>query len=144
MTSSAQAALRRTMEKETRTTRFCLICNYVSRIIQPLTSRCTKFRFKPLSNEIIKKRLIHIATQENVQYDEQALDTLIECSEGDLRKAITYLQCAAKLKIKDVIKASDIYEIAGVIKEETIRKLLDVCASNSFEKVELFVQVNFS
>lgn len=143
MTSSAQAALRRTMEKETKTTRFCLICNYVSRIIQPLTSRCTKFRFKPLSNELIKKRLVHIATQENVEYDEQALDALIECSEGDLRKAITYLQCAAKLKIKEVIKSSDIYEIAGVIKEETIKKLLDVCVSNSFEKVELFVQVNF-
>ena len=70
-----QSALRRLMEKETRTTRFCLICNYVSRIIDPITSRCAKFRFKPLSSEILMRQLQNICDSENIMYkDEVSLD----------------------------------------------------------------------
>jgi replication factor C subunit 2/4 len=58
------------MEKETKTTRFCLICNYVSRIIEPITSRCAKFRFKPLATAVMSDRLKHICKEENVQIDE--------------------------------------------------------------------------
>ncbi|KAA0183422.1 Replication factor C [Fasciolopsis buskii] len=64
MTAPAQAALRRIMETETRTTRFCLTCNYVTRIIDPITSRCAKFRFRPLDNAIARARLRHIADSE--------------------------------------------------------------------------------
>ena len=86
------------MEKEGRTTKFCLICNYVSRIIEPLTSRCAKFRFKPLASDILVGRLRMIAEKENVQVSDEAFQSVIDTSEGDLRRAITTLQSAAKLR----------------------------------------------
>ncbi|KAL8922079.1 MAG: hypothetical protein Q9208_005389 [Pyrenodesmia sp. 3 TL-2023] len=97
MTQDAQSALRRTMETYSKITRFCLICNYVTRIIDPLASRCSKFRFKSLDQGNAKKRLEEIAEIEGVKVEEGVLDTLIKCSEGDLRKAITFLQSAARL-----------------------------------------------
>ena len=97
MTQDAQSALRRTMETYSKITRFCLICNYVTRIIDPLASRCSKFRFKSLDQGNAKKRLEDIADNENVKLEQGTVDTLIKCSEGDLRKAITFLQSAARL-----------------------------------------------
>lgn len=97
MTQDAQSALRRTMETYSKITRFCLICNYVTRIIDPLASRCSKFRFKSLDQGNAKKRLEEIAQKEDVKLETGAVETLIKSSEGDLRKAITFLQSAARL-----------------------------------------------
>ncbi|KAL8999727.1 MAG: hypothetical protein Q9169_001544 [Polycauliona sp. 2 TL-2023] len=97
MTQDAQSALRRTMETYSKITRFCLICNYVTRIIDPLASRCSKFRFKSLDQGNAKRRLEEIAELERVNLDHGVVDALIKCSEGDLRKAITFLQSAARL-----------------------------------------------
>jgi DNA polymerase III delta prime subunit len=106
MTQDAQAALRRTMETYSRLTRFCLVCNYVTRIIDPLASRCSKFRFKSLDRGSARARLAEIAAAERVPLGRNGddgdgagavLDTLIRCSDGDLRKAITFLQSAARL-----------------------------------------------
>lgn len=105
MTQDAQSALRRTMETYSKITRFCLICNYVTRIIDPLASRCSKFRFKMLDQGNAKKRLEDIAGNENIKLEDGAVDTLINCSEGDLRKAITFLQSAARL-----VGAAKIYQ----------------------------------
>ena len=97
MTQDAQSALRRTMETYSKITRFCLICNYVTRIIDPLASRCSKFRFKMLDQGDAKKRLEEIAEKENIHLEDGAIDTVLKSAEGDLRKAITFLQSAARL-----------------------------------------------
>ncbi|GCC18664.1 hypothetical protein chiPu_0018023 [Chiloscyllium punctatum] len=140
MTNAAQAALRRTMERESKTTRFCLICNYISRIIEPLTSRCSKFRFKPLTDDIQLKRLLAICAKENIQCSDEILALLINVSEGDLRKAITYLQCATRLTAGKGITEQVIIEIAGVVPSEIIDSLLAACHSSSFEKLETVVK----
>jgi len=144
MTQDAQSALRRTMETYSKITRFCLICNYVTRIIDPLASRCSKFRFKSLDEGNAKRRLEDIAKLEDVVLEDGAVDALIRCSEGDLRKAITYLQSAARLvgasgdedeetdKMNVDTKAITVKiveDIAGVIPDATIQKLVDAMRS---------------
>ncbi|KAL2182724.1 P-loop containing nucleoside triphosphate hydrolase protein [Thermothelomyces heterothallicus CBS 203.75] len=142
MTQDAQSALRRTMETYSKITRFCLICNYVTRIIDPLASRCSKFRFKSLDQGNARRRLEDIAKLEGVPIDDGAVDALIKCSDGDLRKAITFLQSAARLvgasaataggrdegdKMdvdKKTVTAKVVEDIAGVIPDDTIQKLV--------------------
>ncbi|KAI0383849.1 putative replication factor protein [Hypomontagnella monticulosa] len=144
MTQDAQSALRRTMETYSKITRFCLICNYVTRIIDPLASRCSKFRFKSLDQGNAKKRLEEIAQKEGVTLEDGAVDALIKCSEGDLRKAITFLQSGARLvgaiekedEKEDeeadkmdvdgdakIVTVKIVEEIAGVIPDRTIERL---------------------
>jgi DNA polymerase III delta prime subunit len=97
MTQDAQSALRRTMETYSKMTRFCLVCNYVTRIIDPLASRCSKFRFKSLDQENAVERVEAIAKLEGVSMDDGVSQELVRVAEGDLRKAITFLQSAARL-----------------------------------------------
>lgn len=124
MTADAQSALRRTMENYSTITRFCLICNYVTRIIDPIASRCSKFRFRPLDQENTIERLQYIAKNENVPYEDGVLETLLSSSEGDLRKAITLLQSAAKLQQSDQslakVTVESINEISGTLPEDVV------------------------
>lgn len=139
MTHAAQAALRRTMEKQSRTTRFCLICNYVSRIIEPLTSRCSKFRFRPLGLEILESRIRGICELEKVDISDDAVTALINVSEGDLRRAITTLQSAARLQAGVKLTKDHIYDITGVIPEHWLTSLVEVCSSGSYDKLATYV-----
>lgn len=144
MTQDAQSALRRTMEQYSRITRFCLVCNYVTRIIEPLASRCSKFRFKALDNSAAGMRLDRIAEVEGLTLENGVIDKLIACGEGDLRRAITYLQSAAKLvgaqrangkkdgdedeEMADegskLITVRTVEDIAGVIPEDVLDRLV--------------------
>ncbi|KAF9466309.1 P-loop containing nucleoside triphosphate hydrolase protein [Collybia nuda] len=130
MTQDAQGALRRIMETYARITRFCLVCNYVTRIIEPLASRCSKFRFTPLDPSSSSLRLSHIATAENIHVDSVVIDTLINTSNGDLRRAITYLQSASRLSSSTdpptPITSVDIQEIAGVVPASVINEFANV------------------
>jgi replication-associated recombination protein RarA len=87
LTSAAQHALRRTMERYVKTSRFALICNYSSKIIEPIQSRCAIFRFKPLDDDSIREFLKYICENEKLVYDKEGLETVLYIAEGDLRKA---------------------------------------------------------
>ncbi|GAA5905412.1 hypothetical protein JCM5296_003710 [Sporobolomyces johnsonii] len=125
MTQDAQSALRRIMENHSKITRFCLICNYVTRIIEPITSRCSKFRFKPLDTGSTEARLKEICLAESVDCPAEALQALIKTADGDLRRAITYLQSASRLRdaTKEPLTAVSVQEIGGVVPDGVMAEL---------------------
>jgi len=92
MTNDAQSALRRIIEKFTRNTRFCLICNHINKISPAIQSRCTRFRFGPLKNAHVKERLWHIIKQEGVKATEDGVAALLKLGAGDMRRSINILQ----------------------------------------------------
>ena len=95
MTNDAQFALRRIIEKYTSNARFCLICNYVSKIIPALQSRCTRFRFAPLAREQIEGRLVDIAKAESCKTTEDGIDAILRLSGGDMRRVLNLLQATS-------------------------------------------------
>ncbi|CAM8983177.1 unnamed protein product [Rhodiola kirilowii] len=92
MTKDAQFALRRVIEKYTKSTRFALICNHVNKIIPALQSRCTRFRFAPLEPFHVTERLKHVIQAEGLDVPESGLAALVRLSNGDMRKALNILQ----------------------------------------------------
>jgi replication factor C small subunit len=95
MTSEAQTALRRIIEESSRTTRFIIICNYLSQLIEPIQSRCVIFRFTRLPREEVVNHLSDICRQEGIEFDVKALSRIYDSTSGDLRHSINILQSAA-------------------------------------------------
>ena len=120
MTYEAQAALRRVMEQYCKVTRFCIVCNYVSKIIEPLTSRCAKFRFQPVSDEAHSGKLQTIMQAEGINPAQGVMDALLYCAQGDLRKSITLLQSVHTFD--DQVSAQRILDIAGDIPPQVLDK----------------------
>jgi replication factor C small subunit len=130
LTNDAQSALRRTIEKYTHICRFILSVNYSSKVIEPIQSRCTVFRFSPIKPDDIKKYMRKIAQNEKLQITQDGLDTLIFISRGDMRKAINILQVGAS--ISDKITAELIYETTATAKPEDIKNLIKTALSGKF------------
>ncbi len=130
LTSDAQSALRRTIEKHTRICRFILSANYSSRIIEPIQSRCTVFRFSPIKEDDIKKHMNKIASAEKIELTSDGVETLIFISKGDLRKAINILQVGASTDKK--ITAELLYQTSATAKPEDVKNLISTALSGNF------------
>jgi replication factor C small subunit len=130
LTSDAQAALRRTMEKYSRICRFILSCNYSSKIIDPIQSRCAVFRFSPLLKEDVEDYLRMIIAKEKVKMDDDALEGLIHVARGDMRRAVNSLQVAASLGKQ--ITLDVIYQTTGLARPEDVKKMLETALGGNF------------
>lgn len=132
LTPEAQQALRRTMENYSNTCRFILSCNYSSKIIDPIQSRCAIFRFKLLEKKDIESVINKIAGKENLTVAEDAMETLYEGSEGDCRKSINILQSTAS--ISPSITLDLVLTIISNAKPKDIKVVLDYALSGDFQK----------
>ncbi|HLF15984.1 MAG TPA: replication factor C small subunit [Candidatus Thermoplasmatota archaeon] len=130
LTHDAQSALRRTMEKYTQTTRFVLSCNYSSKIIDPIQSRCAVFRFRSLSTENVKSFIRRIAKEEKLQVAADGVDALVFIAKGDLRKTVNTLQVAAALG--GTIDAEAVYKTTATARPEEVKRLLETALAGDF------------
>ncbi len=144
LTQEAQQALRRTMENYTEVSRFILCCNYSSKIIEPIQSRCAVFRFKSLSEKDGKKFIERIVKGEKLKITEDAIESLLYISEGDLRKVANLLQACAITGEK--ITKDLVFSVAAQAKPEDIREMLNSAVKGDFKKAReklkelLFIQ----
>ncbi|RJS83955.1 replication factor C small subunit [Candidatus Bathyarchaeota archaeon] len=132
MTSDAQQALRRTMERYTETARFILIANYSSRIIEPIQSRCAPFRFTHLPEDQIRKRIEYIAEQEEVAVTEDGMKAIIDLGGGDLRRTINILQTAASTG--KPIDEETVYSVVGRANPADVREMMLTALNGDFIK----------
>jgi replication factor C small subunit len=132
LTSEAQHALRRTMEKYSATTRFILSANYASKIIEPIQSRCVVLRFKPLKEDEMREYIKRVAQGEGLKIDDKSIEALIYVSEGDLRKITNTLQGAA-ISNSDIHETA-IYEIAAKARPKEVVAMLRYALGGDFAK----------
>ncbi|WP_457753207.1 replication factor C small subunit [Thermococcus sp.] len=132
LTQDAQQALRRMMEMFSNNVRFILSCNYSSKIIEPIQSRCAIFRFRPLKDEDIAKRIRFIAENEGLELTEEGLQALLYIAEGDLRRAINVLQAAAALDTK--ITDENVFLVASRARPEDVREMMLMALEGNFLK----------
>lgn len=139
LTKDAQSALRRTMEKYTNSCRFILSCNYSSKIIEPIQSRCAVYRFRKISNIDMTNQLKYVASQEKIIIDPEALEAITYVSEGDLRKAINILDTARLSSdptstTPSKVTINEIYQVSSYIEPKLISGIIYDALSREFFK----------
>lgn len=132
LTREAQQALRRTMENFSDSCRFILSCNYSSKILDPIQSRCSIFRFRPLEKEDVKKLIERIAKEEKLKVDPKAIEALYEVSNGDCRKMENILQSCSAID-KDITEEL-IYKLVAAAEPKEINEVLATAIQGDFIK----------
>ena len=130
LTSDAQQALRRTMEQFSENCRFILSCNYSSKIIDPIQSRCAVFRFNRLEEEDVEKYITRIAEEEGFKISKEAVEAVMRVSDGDLRRVTNVLQTASLQNEK--VEEEDIYGAAASLRPEEITEILEKSIQGDF------------
>jgi replication factor C small subunit len=137
MTSEAQTALRRIIEDSSVTTRFIIICNYLSQIIEPIQSRCVVFRFRRLSREDVNDHLRSICENEGVKSEEKALSMIYDATLGDLRHSINILQASAGMGI---VSTSNVTSSIGLSGKAKVKEIIKLALNGKFNdaRIKLF------
>ena len=142
MTSDAQTALRRIIEDTAKYCRFILIANNLSKIIEPIQSRCVVFKFTRISNKEISSQLKFIAQKEKIKADEKGLETICDYADGDIRHAINILQAAAS---RGSIDVSSVKSVIGLTKTKDVQDVLKLAlggkVSDAREKMIELIKV---
>jgi replication factor C subunit 3/5 len=145
MTLDGQFALRRIIENYTENTRFCLICNYITKITPALRSRCLAFRFEPLNTDYILDKLYDIMDKENVDLEDDVIDKIVVKSDGDLRKGINMLQCLTTFR--KISKSNDVNLLFNMINQSDIEIILEELRSknsfiNKYQKIKDIINMH--
>lgn len=138
MTSDSQFALRRIIEEYSKITRFCIICNYYNKIIDPIISRCSLFRFKPIGHDFLLDKLRFICNKENLDCNDSVLESIIKICRGDLRKAINFLQKCYNI-YKNNFNEEILNEISGILPIYILDNLMTSIYSKDMNRVDIIV-----
>lgn len=130
LTDDAQSALRRTMEQFSNNTRFILSCNYSSKIIDPIQSRCAVFRFAQLGDDAVAAHLREIAETEGLEHTDDGIDALVYAADGDMRRAINALQAASATG--DSVNEETVYAITATARPEEIETMVTEALGGDF------------
>ncbi len=144
MTTDAQSALRRIMEKYTNNVRFILICNQIHKIHPAVQSRCMRFRFRPIQNDKCLNRLKEICNLENIKYDNDlSLKTVIQLGDRDMRKMLNLLEATLmSSKKNNYITINDVYTTAGLPSLEEFNKIVELINQKNKNMGVIYNKIN--